>query len=117
MAHCCVLSPSRIDFKLETFRCQVSLTFTAPSAEEQDNMEPNVPQQGKWLRQGKNFAGFQLLEFFLLDRRFVRDIFFAASLKAFICASSIKCDLENLGSVEIFWPLFKGGALRYLSIE
>ena len=35
----------------------------------------------------------------------------------FICASSMRFDLANLGSVEICRPLLNGGALRYLSIE
>ena len=47
----------------------------------------------------------------------MRDIFFAASFRFFVCASSMRFDLANLGSVEICRPLLNGGALRNLSIE
>lgn len=60
----------------------------------------NVPQQGKWLRKWKTSLDFSFWWFsFLLDGRFVRNIFFSAMLKGVICASSMKFDLQNIGSV------------------
>ena len=116
VTHGWVISSSCIGFKLEAVRCLASLPFKAPSAEKEDNMKPNVSQQGKRWRQGKHFTWFQLLEVFLIAG-FCKAFSLPLRFIFFIWASSMRFDLANLWSVEIFRPLLNGGAWRNLSIE